>query len=62
MDMWVIWSEEHGMWWGPGRMGYTPSLRLAGRYSATAAAQIVADANITGEINEVMFPDLFPRV
>ena len=41
----VIWSEEHGAWWGPGKMGYTRSFRGAGRYSRLEAEQIALGAN-----------------
>ena len=41
----LIWSEEHGAWWKPGRMGYTRSIRDAGRYSLAEAMEIVSSAN-----------------
>ena len=54
----VIWSFEHGGWWGPGRIGYTPYLTRAGRYSQAEADQIVADANrYSLTPNEVAVPD-----
>jgi hypothetical protein len=62
--MWVIWSEEHGAWWGPGERGYMRSLRDAGRYPEAVARKIVAKANRylrDGRINEVAMPDLWPE-
>lgn len=41
----LVWSEEHGAWWRPGHMGYTQSIREAGRYSLQEAADICAKAN-----------------
>jgi hypothetical protein len=40
----VIWSHEHGMWWGPNHCGYTPDLSLAGLYTAEEAGEIMLDA------------------
>lgn len=56
MPEFLIWSEEHGRWWGPGRSGYTNSIRQAGRYTAGAAWQIVRDANYGGTFNEIAIP------
>lgn len=59
----VIWSEEHGAWWLPAKMGYTRSLIQAGRYSESEAGKIVENANKYLEqkpdvfFNEVKFPD-----
>jgi hypothetical protein len=56
----VIWSEEHGAWWAPGRSGYTRSLSNAGRYSKEEAQEIVTGANKylpAGRFNEVAVPD-----
>jgi len=59
---WLIWSEEHGAWWAPGRSGYTRSMRKAGRYQRAEAVEIVDNANRylpEGEFNEVLMPDLW---
>jgi hypothetical protein len=59
-SFWVIWSEEHGMWWAPGGYGYTRSLRTAGRYSKEEANLICLRANQyvePGAWNEVCLPD-----
>lgn len=39
-EMYVVWSNEHKAWWGPGRCGYTPHYNQAGRYSQDAAMEI----------------------
>jgi hypothetical protein len=60
----VIWSEEHGAWWGPGRHGYTRSLKAAGRYGEAEAREIVRQANQyifcrqgAGQFNELAIVD-----
>jgi hypothetical protein len=53
-DKYVIWSFEHDAWWSPGRMGYTPYLAAAGRYTKADADAIVEHANkYSPTINEV---------
>lgn len=54
----VIWSEEHGAWWRPGRHGYTRELSKAGRYSKADADQIVANKHLPSFVpfDEVAFP------
>jgi hypothetical protein len=37
--MWLIWSNEHQAWWGPGNRGYTVYKSKAGRYT-------IAEANL----------------
>ena len=62
-DAWVVWSEEHGGWWRPGRSGYTPSLELAGRYTEAEAVAIEAQANRylpAGTYHEIAMPDPRP--
>lgn len=57
---WVIWSEEHGGWWMAGSLGYTQSLRRAGRYTEKQAKLIENTANRylpEGRVNEVAMPD-----
>jgi hypothetical protein len=59
-EPWVVWSEEHGAWWGPQRMGYTPRLERAGRYTEAEALAIEARANRylpAGDYNEMAMPD-----
>jgi hypothetical protein len=36
-DLYLIWSHEHGAWWGPGGSGYVRSIAQAGRYPAEEA-------------------------
>lgn len=55
MNEWLIWSIEHGAWWRAGEMGYTASVRDAGRYTADRAEAIVAHANIAA-FHECMIP------
>jgi hypothetical protein len=38
----LIWSHQHGKWWGPAWRGYTSSHRDAGRYSKEEAQEIIA--------------------
>jgi hypothetical protein len=44
-ERYLIWSYEHGGWWGPGRMGYVRELSAAGRYAGAEAREIVMEAN-----------------
>lgn len=62
-DMWVVWSEEHGAWWGPGWHGYVTSLAGAGRYDKEEAIDIMDRANRylpEGKIYEIAMPDPLP--
>jgi hypothetical protein len=43
-DTYLIWSHEHGAWWGPGGCGYVRSLDRAGRYSHAEALAICIKA------------------
>jgi hypothetical protein len=56
---WLIWSEEHGAWWKPGRLGYPRSIREAGRYSFDETSEIVENANryVASGFNEVAMID-----
>lgn len=56
MPEFLIWSEEHGRWWGPGECGYTSSIREAGRYYAHAAERICQAANYGGTFHEIAIP------
>lgn len=61
-DEYLIWSEEHGAWWLPERMGYTRHAALAGRYPQKEAEEIVLDANKhlpADTFNELMFPTIW---
>lgn len=48
-DLYVIWSHEHDMWWGPNHCGYTQHLDRAGRYTAKQAADITLNHIPPGE-------------
>ena len=39
-DLYLIWSHEHGAWWGPDERGYVQSMSAAGRYSHAHAMAI----------------------
>lgn len=57
---WIIWSEEHGRWWGPGGWGYTDELAKAGRYSEAEARKIERQGNIPTDppaFKEIAIPD-----
>jgi hypothetical protein len=53
-ELYLIWSEEHGAWWGPDSSGYTRSLFEAGRYRPEEAHCIVERANSFLPPNEVL--------
>ena len=58
---WLIWSIEHGAWWGPNQTGYYKLKDNAGRYSKEDAVEIVMTANKwAGDKtpNEAMIPEL----
>jgi hypothetical protein len=46
----LVWSNEHQMWWRGGHRGYTPFIEEAGRYERAEAAHIVADATLDGQL------------
>jgi hypothetical protein len=57
-DRYLIWSNEHVAWWGPGGVGYVESLAAAGRYDRTEALAICARA-IPGTAREFgVLPEL----
>jgi hypothetical protein len=43
-DLYLVWSHEHGRWWGPGGCGYVTSLSAAGRYNHRQALDICTKA------------------
>lgn len=49
-----IWSNEHGAWWGPAKLGYTRLLHEAGRYQKFMVDEILAKCNLT------VAPDAWP--
>lgn len=42
---WLIWSNEHRRWWGPGEHGYTSDVTKAGRYTEERAKEICDTAS-----------------
>jgi hypothetical protein len=44
MNDYLIWSNEHEGWWGPGRIGYARRIENAGRYSHAEALDIRTNA------------------
>lgn len=56
----LIWSVEHGQWWGPDERGYVNDPASAGRYDALKADDICAKANVAcaqGYLNEIAIPE-----
>ena len=39
-DAYLVWSHEHGAWWGPKNCGYFIETARAGRYSREEALEI----------------------
>lgn len=37
---WLIWSNEHNAWWGPGHCGYPDDIAAAGGYTLAQAIEI----------------------
>lgn len=59
-DTWLIWSNEHGAWWGWNHRGYVEKREDAGRYTLDEAHKICHGANqFRGSKmpNEVMVPE-----
>ena len=43
-DQYMIWSVEHGAWWGSGGCGYTQHMSQAGHYTRQKAIDICTRA------------------
>jgi len=50
VSVYLIWSNEHAMWWGPDERGYTGVIEAAGRYTREAAERIRRDASVGGQL------------
>ncbi len=50
MNHFLIWSNEHRMWWRADERGYTDSIDEAGRYLYDAAERIVLKASVNGAL------------
>jgi len=48
--MFLIWSNEHAMWWRANQCGYTQYIEEAGRYERAEAAGIVRRASLDGQL------------
>lgn len=57
MTYWLIWSNEHGSWWGPAERGYTRSIEEAGRYTYAEAKKIVDKASVDGQLYSTVLGD-----
>lgn len=53
----LIWSNEHRAWWGPGRRGYVKRIADAGRYSESAALEICTNA-LPGRRGDEPLPEI----
>lgn len=53
----LIWSNEHEAWWGPGGYGYTLDIKYAGRYGREYAIQICKRA-LYGRHKGLSYPEL----
>jgi hypothetical protein len=52
-----IWSNEHGGWWRPGGIGYTPDEDLAGVFHSNTALGVLIQSSLgssPGEPKEVL--------
>lgn len=49
-DLFLIYSNQKGMWWRPDHSGYTPVIDEAGRYPRAEAEKIVASATCDGAL------------
>jgi len=50
MTHFLIWSNEHGMWWRANHYGYTRYIEEAGRYELDEAVSIVRKASVDGAL------------
>lgn len=48
--MYLIWSNQRGMWWRANERGYTAIIDEAGRYPLDQAQRIVAKATLDGRL------------
>lgn len=47
----LVWSNDHAMWWRGNQRGYTQFIEEAGRYERAEAEGIVARATLDGRLN-----------
>jgi transposase InsO family protein len=58
LPLYLIWSNEHQAWWGPGRCGYVRSMLAAGKYTRAEAIDICKRAIPGTAISLGMLPEL----
>ena len=46
----LIWSNQHGAWWGPNEKGYVQIIDFAGRYTKEQAEAIVKKSTVNGKL------------
>lgn len=56
-ELFLIWSNQHRAWWGPGRMRYVKRISEAGRYSESEALEICTNA-LPGRRDSEPLPEL----
>lgn len=44
IEYYLIWSVEHGAWWGPSCVGYVPGIAQAGRFPRDVALMLCLKA------------------
>lgn len=49
----LVWSNQHQMWWRGGQSGYTPFIEEAGRYPRELAERIVSAATLDGALSRL---------
>jgi hypothetical protein len=54
---WLIWSVDHGKWWGPSGYGYVSSRHRAGRYSLAEAVAACMDCHRLNQPRDTMVPE-----
>lgn len=57
MSDYLVWSNEHGRWWGPGHCGYVARIADAGRYTERQALEICAEA-VPGRRDSEPLPEI----
>lgn len=50
MATYLVWSNEHSLWWRPNHSGYTAYIEEAGRYDEAEASEIVSRATLGGRL------------
>lgn len=50
IDSFLVWSNQHAMWWRADQRGYTQIIDEAGRYTRAEAEDIVRKATLDGQL------------